>query len=153
ASNLSEARGRFVVRAPSVAISMSPASIASAPYLAGERRGEPGASPARPTQGGTAEALVETRDLTKRYGRFTAVDAVSLLIRRGEIYGFLGPNGAGKTTTILMLVGTIRPTSGSIELLGQPFNQDARSLRRHLGVISENQYLYDDMTALEYLDF
>jgi ABC-2 type transport system ATP-binding protein len=132
---------------------MSPASIASAPYLAGERRGEPGASPARPTQGGTAEALVETRDLTKRYGRFTAVDAVSLLIRRGEIYGFLGPNGAGKTTTILMLVGTIRPTSGSIELLGQPFNQDARSLRRHLGVISENQYLYDDMTALEYLDF
>jgi ABC-type multidrug transport system ATPase subunit len=82
-----------------------------------------------------------------------AVDSVNLLIRRGEIYGFLGPNGAGKTTTILMLVGTIRPTFGSIELLGQPFSLDSRRLRRHLGVISENQYLYDDMTALEYLDF
>jgi ABC-2 type transport system ATP-binding protein len=52
-----------------------------------------------------------------------------------------------------MLVGTVRPTSGSIELLGQPFTQDSRRLRRHLGVISENQYLYDDMTGLEYLDF
>lgn len=97
--------------------------------------------------------MVETRVLSKRYGRFTAVDSVSLVIRRGEIYGFLGPNGAGKTTTILMLVGTIRPTSGSIELLGQLCKQDSLELRRCLGVISESQYLYDDMTALEYLEF
>src|SRR5258708_7470222 len=112
-----------------------------------------GLAPAAVAPDSTAEAIVQTRALTKRYGRLTAVDSVSLLIRRGEIYGFLGPNGAGKTTTILMLVGTVRPTSGSIELLGQPFTQDSRRLRRHLGVISENQYLYDDMTGLEYLDF
>jgi ABC-2 type transport system ATP-binding protein len=101
----------------------------------------------------SAPAIVRTHSLTKTYGQFTAVDSLDLVVRRGEIYGFLGPNGAGKTTTILMLVGTLRPTAGCIELLEQPFDQRSIRLRRHLGVISENQYLYDDMTALEYLDF
>jgi ABC-2 type transport system ATP-binding protein len=65
--------------------------------------------------------LVETNDLTKRYGgRITAVDRVSLSVRRGEVYGFLGPNGAGKTTTLRMLLGLVRPTSGTATVLGEP---------------------------------
>jgi len=64
--------------------------------------------------------LVETKDLTKRYGsRIVAVDGVNLMVRRGEVYGFLGPNGAGKTTTMRMLLGLIRPTSGTASVLGR----------------------------------
>ena len=67
-----------------------------------------------------ATPLVETRDLTKRYGRqITAVDGLNLAVRRGEVYGFLGPNGAGKTTTLRMLLGLIEPTSGAARVLGQ----------------------------------
>ena len=64
-------------------------------------------------------APVETRRLTKRYGTLTAVDALDLEVRAGEVYGFLGPNGAGKTTTLRMLLGLIRPTSGSVRLFGR----------------------------------
>jgi ABC-type multidrug transport system ATPase subunit len=68
----------------------------------------------------SATPLVETRDLTKRYGRqITAVDRLNLAVRRGEVYGFLGPNGAGKTTTLRMLLGLIEPTSGAARVLGQ----------------------------------
>jgi ABC-2 type transport system ATP-binding protein len=63
---------------------------------------------------------VHTEGLTKRYGNLTAVDALDLDVRAGEIYGFLGPNGAGKTTTLRMLLGLVRPTSGSIRVLGEP---------------------------------
>jgi ABC-2 type transport system ATP-binding protein len=63
--------------------------------------------------------LVETRGLTKRYGSITAVSGLDLTVRRGEVYGFLGPNGAGKTTTLRMLLGLIRPTSGSARVLGE----------------------------------
>jgi ABC-2 type transport system ATP-binding protein len=68
-----------------------------------------------------SELVVEVRDLTKRYGsHLTAVDRISMSVRRGEVYGFLGPNGAGKTTTLRMLLGLIAPTSGDIGVLGQP---------------------------------
>jgi ABC-2 type transport system ATP-binding protein len=76
-----------------------------------------------PTGGPAATTgyLVGTNDLTKRYGgRITAVDRVSLSVRRGEVYGFLGPNGAGKTTTLRMLLGLVRPTSGTATVLGEP---------------------------------
>jgi len=63
--------------------------------------------------------VVETRDLTKRYGRIAAVESLDLTVRRGEVYGFLGPNGAGKTTTLRMLLGLIRPTSGDARVLGE----------------------------------
>ncbi len=63
--------------------------------------------------------MVETRDLTKRYGRIAAVESLDLTVRRGEVYGFLGPNGAGKTTTLRMLLGLIRPTSGDARVLGE----------------------------------
>src|SRR5690606_32118931 len=65
-------------------------------------------------------AVVVTDGLTKRYGERAAVDAVSLTVRQGEVYGFLGPNGAGKTTTLRMLLGLVRPTSGSATVLGHP---------------------------------
>ena len=67
-----------------------------------------------------SDLVVQTHDLTKRYGDRLAVDAVSMTVRRGEVYGFLGPNGAGKTTTLRMVLGLIRPTSGSASVLGRP---------------------------------
>jgi ABC-type multidrug transport system ATPase subunit len=66
------------------------------------------------------DLVVQTKDLTKRYGDRLAVDSVSMTVRRGEVYGFLGPNGAGKTTTLRMMLGLIRPTSGSASVLGVP---------------------------------
>lgn len=83
------------------------------------------------------EVVVRTRDLTKRYGsRTLAVDNLNIEVRRGEIYGFLGPNGAGKTTTLRMLLGLVRPTSGSATILGRPPG-DSESLVR-TGAIVES---------------
>src|SRR2546427_402564 len=70
-----------------------------------------------------AEPIVQVRNLTKRFGDFTAVDGVSFDIRQGEILGLLGPNGAGKTTTIQMLLGLITPTAGEIRMFGLPFDR------------------------------
>ncbi|TET92930.1 ABC transporter ATP-binding protein, partial [Candidatus Aerophobetes bacterium] len=92
-------------------------------------------------------------NLTKEYDGFKAVDNLNLDVKEGEIYGFLGPNGAGKTTTILMLLGILRPTRGRIYLLEQELNKNFLSLKRRIGVVSEKQYLYKEMTAGEYLDF
>src|ERR687888_1485178 len=76
-------------------------------------------APSRPRQGVTQDLLVETHNLTKRYGgQIVAVDSLTLTVRRGEVYGFLGPNGAGKTTTLRMLLGLVRPTAGSAQVLG-----------------------------------
>ncbi|WP_299049912.1 ATP-binding cassette domain-containing protein [uncultured Nocardioides sp.] len=76
-----------------------------------------------------ADLAVETRALTKTYGDRTAVDAVTLTVRRGEIYGFLGPNGAGKTTTLRMVLGLVRPTSGTATVLGRPAGSPAATAR------------------------
>ncbi|MBO0743494.1 MAG: ABC transporter ATP-binding protein [Candidatus Dormibacteraeota bacterium] len=83
---------------------------------------------------------LHARGLTKRYGMITAVDGLTLDVRRGEVYGFLGPNGAGKTTTMRMLVGLIRPTSGSAQVLGRPPG-DPRALAR-LGALIETPAFY-----------
>jgi ABC-type multidrug transport system ATPase subunit len=87
------------------------------------------------------DVLVETRDLTKRYGsRIVAVDRVSLTVRRGEVYGFLGPNGAGKTTTMRMLLGLIRPTSGVASVLGRsPGHPESLA---HVGALVESPAFY-----------
>src|SRR2546429_5255926 len=82
-----------------------------------------------------------TRALSKAYGRRLAVDTLDLEVSRGEVFGFLGPNGAGKTTTIRMLLGLVRPTSGSVEILGQPVSADARVLTR-VGALIETPALY-----------
>ncbi len=96
------------------------------------------------------DSLVETRDLTKRYGpRILAVDRVSLTLRRGEVYGFLGPNGAGKTTTLRMLLGLIRPTSGTARVLGrQP--GDPESLAR-VGALVESPAFYPYLSGRDNL--
>jgi ABC-type multidrug transport system ATPase subunit len=84
--------------------------------------------------------LVETRKLTKHYGRVPAVERLDLTVRRGEVYGFLGPNGAGKTTTLRMLLGLIRPTSGSATVMGEPPG-DPSSLAR-VGALVESPAFY-----------
>jgi ABC-2 type transport system ATP-binding protein len=99
------------------------------------------------------DEIIRTEGLTKVYGGRTTVNRLNLTVRRGEIYGFLGPNGAGKTTTIRMILGLIPPTSGSIELLGKKVTRETSDVHRKVGVVGELSFLYDDMTALEYLTF
>ncbi len=97
--------------------------------------------------------MIRTQNLLKKYNEFKAVDNLSLEVKEGEIYGFLGPNGAGKTTTILMLLGILKPTQGEVYLFGQNIAKDFLSIKKKMGVVSEKQYLYKEMTAGEYLNF
>ncbi|UCF92284.1 MAG: ABC transporter ATP-binding protein [Desulfobacterales bacterium] len=97
--------------------------------------------------------MLEVENLTKAYNGFRALDGLNLRVAQGEIYGFLGPNGAGKTTTILMLLDVLKPTSGRIRFWGQELTGNSVNIRRRVGVVSEKQYLYKEMTAKEYLDF
>ena len=97
--------------------------------------------------------MIRTTNLTKEYDGFKAVDNLNLEVERGQIYGFLGPNGAGKTTTILMLLGILKPTKGEIHIMGKSLSKNPLNIKRRLGVVSEKQYLYKDMTAGEYLRF
>lgn len=98
---------------------------------------------------------VETRQLTRVFDHFVAVDAIDLQVRPGTFYGFLGPNGAGKSTTIKMLTGLLAPTSGHFRLLGEDVSQPkiAREVKRRIGVVPENLGLFDNLTAREYLTF
>jgi ABC-2 type transport system ATP-binding protein len=96
---------------------------------------------------------VQALGLTKKFGDFTAVDAVSFTIRRGVIFGFLGPNGAGKTTTIRMLLGLIRPTAGEASVLGFDILKDTAEIKRRIGYMSQRFSLYDDLTVDENLNF
>lgn len=99
------------------------------------------------------QAVLDIRDLTKRYGDFTALDDLTLSLRRGQILGFIGPNGAGKTTTIKILVGAIRPTSGSAAIAGADCVRDARRIKRLVGYMPDTFGAYDNMRVREYLDF
>jgi ABC-2 type transport system ATP-binding protein len=103
----------------------------------------------RATVDGMTEHIVVTHDLTKRYGDRSAVDAVNLTVRRGEIYGFLGPNGAGKTTTLRMLLGLVRPTSGSASVLGAAPGAPA-GLRR-IGALIEGPGFFPYLSGRENL--
>lgn len=94
--------------------------------------------------------IIETKDLTKRYGQHLAADGVSLHIKQGEIYGFIGRNGAGKTTCMKMICGLTRPTSGSIRLFGRS-EQESAKLRSRIGSLIEEPGLYYEMTAYENL--
>jgi ABC-2 type transport system ATP-binding protein len=93
--------------------------------------------------------MIEARDLTRRFGEFTAVDGVSFTVRPGEIFGFLGPNGAGKTTTIRMLAGLLAPSSGSARVAGLDVATAARTLRARIGYMSQRFSLYGDLTVSE----
>ncbi|MEJ2758535.1 MAG: ABC transporter ATP-binding protein, partial [Anaerolineales bacterium] len=100
-----------------------------------------------------AEMVVRTQDLTKQFGDFTAVDAVSFHVQAGEIVGYLGPNGSGKTTTIRMLLGLLRPTSGSADVLGYDVLANPEPLRRQSGYMSQRFALYDDLSVWQNLEF
>lgn len=96
---------------------------------------------------------VEVRDLTRRFGRFVAVDRVSFQVPRGEIFGFLGPNGAGKSTTIRMLCGLLRPTGGGGTVAGYDIGSDSEQIKQHIGYMSQRFSLYEDLTVEENIDF
>jgi ABC-2 type transport system ATP-binding protein len=96
---------------------------------------------------------VEVKDLTVRFGDFTAVDKVSFQVAKGEIFGFLGANGAGKTTTIRVLCGLLKPTSGEIHVGGESFHDDNQGLKSKSGYMSQKFTLYNDMTVAENLEF
>jgi len=97
-----------------------------------------------------ATPAIETTGLVKRFGSVTAVAGVDLTVARGDVFGFLGPNGAGKTTTIRMLVALLRPSAGTIRLLGEPVHPGAESLSR-VGALVERPAFYPYLSATENL--
>ena len=97
--------------------------------------------------------MIQTYNLTKMYGDFTAVCDVNLDIKRGQIFVLLGPNGAGKTTTVRMLTSILRPTSGKALVGGYDVVEDAQKVRANVGVLTEHHGLYSRMKAEEYLEF
>ena len=98
-------------------------------------------------------AAVEARELTKRFGERVAVNALSLEVQTGEVFGFLGPNGSGKTTTIRMLCGIITPTSGTGRVLGFDIATESEAIKARIGYMSQRFALYEDLTVRENLDF
>jgi len=91
--------------------------------------------------------------MTKRFGSLTAVSALSLHIRAGEIYAYLGPNGAGKTTTLRAVAGLLRPEEGTVHIAGHRVRPDGLSFRRVLGYVPDRPYLYEKLTGWEHLQF
>ncbi len=97
--------------------------------------------------------MIELTNVTKNYGRVIAVDRLSLTVPRGEIFGFIGPNGAGKTTTIQMIAGLISPTAGSVKICGVDMAKDPSRAKKVIGFIPDRPYLYEKLTAIEFLKF
>lgn len=100
-----------------------------------------------------SQHVLETQNLTKRYGSFTALDDLSIHVDKGQILGFIGPNGAGKTTTIKILVGLSRPTSGTATIAGVQCTENAAKIKRLVGYMPDRFGSYDNMRVHEYLDF
>ena len=98
-------------------------------------------------------AMVEVRDLTRRFNDVTAVDHVSFAVDRGEVVGFLGPNGAGKTTTMRMITGFLPPSGGTAAVCGHDILREPVAAKRALGYLPEGAPAYGDMTVATFLDF
>src|SRR5438046_5533376 len=96
---------------------------------------------------------VQTTGLTRAFGNFRAVDGIDLAVPSGSLYGFLGPNGAGKSTTIKCLTGLLRPSHGSMRILGLDPLAEPVAVKRRIGVVPEDLALFDRLTARETLDF
>jgi ABC-2 type transport system ATP-binding protein len=107
-----------------------------------------------PVLGSGGEAtMIAVQHLVKEYGRFRAVDDLSLEVPPGEIHGFLGPNGAGKTTTLRMIAGLLKPSSGRIVVNGHDLETEPEAAKKSLGFIPDRPYIYDKLTAAEFLTF
>jgi ABC-2 type transport system ATP-binding protein len=99
------------------------------------------------------EISVKTEELTRRFGKFTAVDRVSIEVYKGEIFGFLGANGAGKTTMIRMLCGLLSPSDGSGTVAGYDIYRRSEAIKKQIGYMSQKFSLYDDLTIAENIEF
>ena len=99
------------------------------------------------------DIVIQTNQLTKKFGDFTAVNAVTFDVHAGEVVGYLGPNGSGKTTTIRMLMGLLLPSSGSAQVLGYDIQANPEAIRKRVGYMSQKFALYDELTAWENLEF
>ncbi len=99
------------------------------------------------------ETIIETRDLTKRFGELIAVDHLSLTVDRGEIFGLVGPDGAGKTTTLRMLCGLMDPTEGSARVAGHDVVHESRAVKDQIGYMAQRFGLYQDLTVEENMIF
>ena len=97
--------------------------------------------------------IINTKDLTKKFNEFTAVDNVSFSVKKGEIFGFLGPNGAGKTTTIKMLTTLLNPSGGSADIVGFDIVKQRDSVRKSIGIVFQEPALDTELTGEENLDF
>ncbi len=101
----------------------------------------------------SAPAMIRVSGLRKTYGRFEAVKGLDFEVRPGEVFGFLGPNGAGKTTTMRMITGLLLPSAGSIEIDGHDVLREAEAAKAVTGFIPDRPYIYEKLTAFEFLDF
>src|SRR5882672_6930841 len=97
--------------------------------------------------------MIETRDLTKMYGELYALDRLTVVLERGDVYGFIGPNGAGKTTTMRILATLLTPTWGEATVCGYSIYNGAKDIRRVMGYMPDFFGVYDDMKVIEYLEF
>jgi ABC-2 type transport system ATP-binding protein len=97
--------------------------------------------------------MIKITNLTKRYGGFTAVNAINLEVPKGELFGFLGPNGAGKTTSLRMIAGILQPTSGSVQIGGIDIAKDPIAAKSKLGFIPDRPFIYEKLTGAEFLRF
>ena len=97
--------------------------------------------------------MIFLEGVTKKFGSFTAVEDLSLEVEAGELFGFLGPNGAGKTTTIKMITGLLQPTSGRLKVAGFDLREQPEEAKRRLGFIPDRPFLYEKLTADEFLAF
>jgi ABC-2 type transport system ATP-binding protein len=97
--------------------------------------------------------MIHIENLSKRFGTFTALNNLNLAVSAGEVFGFLGPNGAGKTTTMKIMVGLMRPSAGRVCINGIDVGRDPIAARRLIGYIPDHSYLYEKLTAREFLAF
>lgn len=97
--------------------------------------------------------VIETKDLTKKFGEVLAVDSLNMNVRHGEIYGFLGPNGAGKTTTIKMILGLMHPTAGEVNINGERMHPDNVEIKKKIGFLPERVSFYRNLTPVQTLNF